>query len=333
MAKKLNILMTCIGRRVGLMEAFRRAMAALKIRGRILGADWSPLAAGLVMADEGFLVPGVDSPGYAQAILDICRRRDVGLVVPLIDWELHSLSEARERFAEAGTRMLVSSPRVVDICRDKRKTFEFLSSRRVGTPRVLEYREALRGPFPVMVKDRYGSSTRNVSVAQSAAELRRTFQGDEKMFIQEYVNGPEYTVDVYAGLDGVPRVAVPRRRLQVRAGEVAKAVTVRHAKIIRQAMRVVTLLEECVGVITIQCRVTRGGEVKFFDLNPRFGGGVPLAIRAGADFPKWILQEHFGRRPRIDPKRWTSGLVMLRYDAEVFLHEDELPRGKWPAEP
>jgi carbamoyl-phosphate synthase large subunit len=315
------------------MEAFRRSMKALGIEGKIFGADWSALAPGLAMADEKFLVPPVGSDEYIPAILDICRRREVGMVVPLIDWELQPLAEARDQFAAAGIRVLVSSPRVISICRDKRLTFEFLSSKKVGTPQILDFADAMRGKFPVMVKDRFGSSARNVIRALSAPMLERVYQGDEKMFIQEVVDGPEYTVDVYAGFDGVPRVAVPRERMQVRAGEVSKARTVRDAMIIREGLRVVSLLGECVGVVTIQCRVTSDGTVKFFDLNARFGGGAPLAIRAGADFPKWILEEHFGHKPEIDPEAWESGLLMLRYDAEVFVKESELPRDKWFLEP
>jgi len=57
--------------------------------------------------------------------------------------------------------------------------------------------------------------------------------------------------------------------------------------------------------------------VKFIEINPRFGGGVPLSIEAGADFPKWILQETTGRALRT--RRLAYGLTMLRYDAEVWL--------------
>ena len=32
----------------------------------------------------------------------------------------------------------------------------------------------------------------------------------------------------------------------------------------------------------------------------RFGGGVPLSIKAGANFPKWILQELQGQEPLIE---------------------------------
>ena len=58
-----------------------------------------------------------------------------------------------------------------------------------------------------------------------------------------------------------------------------------------------------------------------------FGRALSLAIRAGADFPRWIIEEHLGRKPDINPEAWESGLVMMRYDAEVFRHLDELAQG------
>jgi len=321
----LNILFTCVGRRVSLMEAFRRAMTDLGVRGRVFGADWSPMAPAFHLADQSFLVPGVNSPDYVDALLDVCRKQKVGLVIPLIDWELQVLAAARDRFSEVGARMLVSSPRVVGICRDKRQTFGFLSRVGLGSPKTLSYEEAVEGPFPLIMKPRFGSSTRNVRFLRDPRALRLYHRRSHDALVQEFVRGREFTVDVYAGLDGVPRVAVPRERLQVRSGEVAKGRTLRHPGIIRDAMRLVEALGECVGVITTQCFLTPQEEIKFFDLNPRFGGGVPLAIRAGANFPRWIIQEHFGENPQINPNGWQNGLVMLRYDAEVFCTEDGLP--------
>jgi carbamoyl-phosphate synthase large subunit len=316
--RSLNILFSCVGRRVSLLEGFRRAMADLGVRGHVYGADWSPLAPAFHRVDEGFLVSGVNSPNYVDDLVDVCRRKKIDLVIPLIDWELQVLAEARERFQEAGARMLVSSPRVVETCRDKRKTCEFLVKSGLDAPRVFSYEEAADGPFPLFVKPRFGSSTRHVRFVPNRQALKRFGQHTSRFIIQECVRGTEFTVDVYAGLDGVPRVAVPRERLQVRAGEVTKGRTVRHAEIIRKSMQAVEALAECVGVITLQCFLTAEGAIKFFDLNPRFGGGVPLSIEAGADFPRWIIQEHFGERPEIDPEGWQAGLVMLRYDAEVF---------------
>jgi carbamoyl-phosphate synthase large subunit len=306
------------------MAAFKRAMEALDVRGQVYGADWSPLAPAFHVADKSFLVPGVNAPDYVDELLDVCRKNKVGLVIPLIDWELQVLAEAKERFAEAGARMLVSSPRVVEICRDKKKTFDFLHEGGWGSPRVFSYEEAQDGPFPLFMKPRFGSSTRHVRFLRNRLALKRYVRHRNRAVIQEVVRGTEYTVDVYAGLDGVPRVAVPRQRIQVRAGEVAKARTVRHRPIIERSMEVVQGLGECAGVITVQCFLTADGEIKFFDINPRFGGGVPLAIKAGAHFPRWIILEHLGEDPEIPPDGWEEGLVMLRYDAEVFCKEKDV---------
>jgi carbamoyl-phosphate synthase large subunit len=324
MPETVNILMTCIGRRVSLLNSFRRAMAELGVRGHIYGSDWSGMAPAFYEADEGFIVPGINAPHYVDAILEICRRKKVGLVIPLVDPELMALAKARDRFAAEGVCAVVSSPRVVEICRDKEKTCRFLRTAGIGSPKVFSFQEAMKGPFPLIAKARAGSSAKNVRQIHSAAVLDRLHRSKVDYVLQEYVEGHEFTVDIYAGLDGVPRVAVPRERLQVRAGEVIRGRTVRHEKIIREAMSLVEALAECRGVITAQCRLTAEGDPKFFDVNPRFGGGVPLAIRAGADFPRWIIEEHLGRKPDIRPEAWEDNLVMMRYDGEVFRRADEL---------
>jgi carbamoyl-phosphate synthase large subunit len=247
----------------------------------------------------------------------------VDLVVPLLDWELCTLADARERFMEAGVRVVVSSPDVTRTCWDKRRAFRFLSEKGVATPRLLSFKEAVAGPFPVIAKDRYGSASKRVRQLHSASAVKRIGRRRRRLVLQEYVEGREYTVDVYTGLDGRPRVAVPRWRIQVRAGEVSKGMTVRHAEVIRRSMHLAEVLGGCRGIITCQCRVDADGAVKFFDVNPRFGGGVPLAIRAGADFPTWLIQEHLGRAPDIDPDAWQAGLLMLRYDEAVFCRAEE----------
>ena len=73
------------------------------------------------------------------------------------------------------------------------------------------------------------------------------------------------------------------------------------------------------GVITLQLFLTDEGRIKFIEINPRFGGGVPLSIKAGANFPKWILQELTDGKPKIRPDGFKDGLTMLRYDSEVWL--------------
>ncbi|MFT5430230.1 MAG: carbamoyl-phosphate synthase large subunit, partial [Myxococcota bacterium] len=54
-------------------------------------------------------------------------------------------------------------------------------------------------------------------------------------------------------------------------------------------------------------------------LNARFGGGAPLSIAAGADFPRWLLEELEGTRPTIVAPGFNAGILMLRFDDAVFV--------------
>jgi carbamoyl-phosphate synthase large subunit len=107
----------------------------------------------------------------------------------------------------------------------------------------------------------------------------------------------------------------------VRSGEVSKAQIVKDRRIMELAADLVGHLGAGPGVITVQLFVTKRNVIKIIEINPRFGGGAPLAIQAGADFPKWILQELEGKRPRITFDGFQDGLTMLRYDSEVWLTE------------
>jgi carbamoyl-phosphate synthase large subunit len=319
MAETVNVLLTCVGRRVSLLRGFRQALADLGLRGKVIGADYSALAAGYHLADEGVLVPPVEEATYVDALLEVCRSRQVHMLVPLIDWELAVLAGAAERFRAAGVRLVLSAAPVVAICRDKRQTHDFMKGHGFDTPTILPYAHALEAEFPLFMKPRFGSSAKDVHYVADRAALEFYNRRGAETVIQEFVQGQEHTVDVYAGLDGTPRVAVPRRRIEVRGGEVSKALTVRQPEIIRRSMDLVRALGACMGVVTLQCFLQPEGGVKFIEINPRFGGGVPLAIRAGANFPRWLVEEHLGRKPHIDPEAWQGGLAMLRYDEAVFV--------------
>ena len=86
-----------------------------------------------------------------------------------------------------------------------------------------------------------------------------------------------------------------------------------------EAARLVEKLGAGPGIITLQLFLTDDDNVKFIEINPRFGGGVPLAVKAGANFPKWILQELLSRKVNIRFDGFKDNLIMLRYDGEVWM--------------
>jgi len=100
---------------------------------------------------------------------------------------------------------------------------------------------------------------------------------------------------------------------------VSKGQVVKNPRIMSEAGMLVETLGAGPGVITLQLFLTDDDRVKFIEINPRFGGGAPLSIKAGANFPKWILQEASGKKTNISSGSFKDDLIMLRYDSEVWL--------------
>ncbi len=318
----LRVLLSCIGRRVELAQAFRSAGKRLGVRLELHGTDASRLAPAMHHVDRAHLVVPIARRRYVPDLLALVERCRIDLLVPTIDTELPKLARARDRFAERGCTALVCSPEVIAIGRDKLKTFSALSSAGIDTPATRPAAEVLarrRHRFPYQIKPRYGSAGLGNYRVDDVESLRFWSRRVPEPVVQEFVAGEEFTLDVYAGLDGRVRCVVPRQRLEVRSGEVQKARVVKDRRLLDLGRRVVESLGDCVGVITVQCIRAARGRLRVIEVNPRFGGGAPLAIHAGADFPRWLMAERLGRTTRVRLDGYRDGVHMLRYDQSVFL--------------
>jgi carbamoyl-phosphate synthase large subunit len=137
--------------------------------------------------------------------------------------------------------------------------------------------------------------------------------------VQEFIEGDEYTTDVLVDFHGKVQCAVPRLRIETRAGEVSKAVTVNDKEIIEWSYKITGLLTGAIGCITLQCIKQEDGEIKFIEINTRFGGGFPLTAVAGANYPLWILQMLSNQPVQEDMQaQWQDNFAMLRFDQGLF---------------
>lgn len=317
----MRVLFSSAGRRIELLQAFQRAAKVLGIGIEVHVSDMEKHFAAACLARRAHLVPPTTSSGYISALLEIVRRDKIDLMIPLIDTELPMLSANRDRIAAAGCHVIVSPPRIIDICRDKLETSRFLEENGIPAPRTWQPAEVMsrrRHKFPYFLKPRFGSASKGNAVIRNRDDLEAFVPRVPDAIVQEMLPGHEHTLDVYAGYDGKPRCVVPRRRLEVRGGEVVTAITVRHEAIMQTGARVVEALRDCLGVVTIQLFLAPQGQIHVIEINPRFGGGVPLSIQAGADFPKWLLAEWLGRSPRIRFDNFRDGVMMLRYHQSFF---------------
>jgi carbamoyl-phosphate synthase large subunit len=272
------------------------------------------------LADASYVVPRCTDAGFISRLQEICRKENAALLVPTIDTELPVLSEARESFAAAGTRVAVSAPSVVALARDKLATMRVLAAAGIATPASQSWAEFEQNPGqlrePVIAKPVGGSSSVGLIRPQRAADLLG--QAGPGYLVQEMWSGREYTVNLFFDRQGTLRCAVPHLRLEVRAGEVSKGCTERLPTLLSAARKLAAALPGASGALCFQAIVNDAGACCVFEINARFGGGYPLAHRAGARFSQWLLEESFGRACTATDE-WRPGVTMLRYDAAVFV--------------
>ncbi|WP_097090783.1 ATP-grasp domain-containing protein [Novosphingobium sp. Chol11] len=320
--RSLRMMLSSAGRRVGLMRSFREAGAALGIDLMMFASDlkpdWSPAC---VEADRSFAAPPAESEGFIPAMLDICRREQIELIVPTIDTELIAYAHARDEFAAINCHVAVSDAAVVEMARDKLATAQFLTGAGLPSPATIAAEDYLAGsadlPLPLLAKPRHGSSSRGIGMVYDREEVA-SLDDSEPYILQQFLDGREFTVSLYFDGEGRMQCAVPHERLRVRAGEVEKGVTVRNAIIEELAWRLGAALRGARGALCFQLRMDAAGGASIFEINARFGGGYPLAHRAGARFAQWLLEERLGL-PLTAHDGWQDNVMMLRFDDAVFV--------------
>jgi carbamoyl-phosphate synthase large subunit len=313
----VNVLLSCVGRRGYLVRYFQEALAGT---GKVVATNSSADTAGMAAADEAIVMPPVADPSYPMLYATLCQKQQIGLACSLFDLELPVLAPLRDRLAECGTRLAVSSPSVIDLCFDKWRTHQFALELGICQPRsYLTLAGALAAVsggdtgFPLVVKPRWGTGSIGVEVAHDADGLVATWQHvkralshtyldsmhgrdrDDGLLVQEMISGTEYGVDVVNDLEGGYTACFVKQKLAMRSGETDAAVTEKNPRI-EAIMRQVAQRLGHVGVLDVDV-MRRGEELHLLEMNPRFGGGYPFSHLAGANIPAALVAWAKGEDP------------------------------------
>ena len=316
-----NILLLSAGRRVELLKAFKREVQARGLTSAVFATDLKPNnSAACQLADQFFTMPRVTDDGYMDELLELCIREGVSLIIPTIDTELLGLAKARARFAELGIHVVISDADLVDVCRDKRLTAKLFDTLDVATPQLMDVNQLT---FPCFAKPYDGSRSIGAAKLMAASDLTSSMREDPKLMFMEYIDRAydEYTVDAYFDRLGQLKCLVPRHRLEVRDGEISKGVT-RKNYVYNYLLNRLTKVSGARGCLTVQL-FAHPQTLRYaaLEINPRFGGGYPLSYASGANYPGWLIDEYILGRDISFFDGWETNLLMLRYDAQVLIHD------------
>lgn len=310
--KKIKILFLGAGNRLSLIEQFYRAAKERKLEVEIFSAE-SSLTVPIAYAAQILIAPSFKTGEFKSWLLNTVIKENINIVIPNMDSATVSLAELRDTLESMNIFAVVSSANICKIMEDKISSEKWFELHEIPVPHSKKY--------PLILKHRFGFGGKNQFIAQNESEkeefLSKQIVSD--YLIQEYISGPEYSVDAYVDRSGTLIGFVPRQRLKVVDGEVNESLTVRHEIIESMTKKLLSLNVGWHGPITIQYIHNPVDGCKIIEINPRIGGGATHSIHCGLDMPGWIIDEFLGIK-LIPITTWKVDSLMTRCRKDIF-HE------------
>ena len=306
----IKILFLGAGKRLSLLEQF---IAASKLEGVDVQLYAAEISTQVPIAEVAkiFESPKFTDPKFTAWLIEVVEREKINIVIPNMDAATVSLSSLKEKLQSMGVWPVVSSHGICVDMQDKVLANIWFTNHQIPVPGSTAW--------PKILKPRMGFGGKSQFVVNDSIQRENLLKSIKitDFIEQEYLNGPEYSVDAYVSRKGVFVAAMPRLRVRVIDGEVDESLSVKIPEIEALSRRIIEVTDGWEGPITLQFIFTNKGPL-LIEINPRFGGGVTHSIYCGLNMPQWILKEWLCRELPENPS-WKSGSVMVRCRRDIFL--------------
>ncbi len=310
-------------------------------------ADANPGAVGRYLSNDFETIPLATDPSFIDAMLSLCRKRDIHIILPLVTKELIPLAKYANEFELAGTKLLVSPTASLEIANNKSRLYEFMQWRGMTVPEfsVVENIEQFKAAIGELGYPRrqlcFKPSVSNGSrgfriISEQMNELDLLFNHKPastylslhdairilssgvfpELLVSEYLSGEEYSVDCVAK-HGEPILVVPRLRKRMINGISVEGEFIKDDSIISYCNQIIHELQ-LHGNIGIQIKKSAAGQFLILEINPRVQGTISAALGAGVNLPELAVKQELGLPISPDEMKVKWGTKFSRYWNEVF---------------
>ncbi|NGM73064.1 ATP-grasp domain-containing protein [Sphingobacterium sp. SGL-16] len=330
----MNILFTCAGRRNYLINYFKEAING---NGIIFAADMQLSAPALIDADVALQVPPIYSEDYVVTILNLIKEYKINCIISLNDLELPILSKAKSDIESLGAKLIVSDEHIINTAFDKWKTVKFLNDINIKSPiTFIDLEKAKMAinngdlKFPIVLKPRWGSASIGIEFTENLDELELAYKLlllkikrsilseasmqdiDHAILIQEKLKGTEYGVDILNDFSGNYVDTFVRKKLQMRAGETDKAISVIDERFNNVGKIIGNNLKH---IGNLDCDIFEyKNELYVLEINPRFGGGYPFSHEAGSNTAAVYIEWLKGNTDVKSLSNYKEGIMFSKCD-------------------
>ncbi len=284
----------------------------INVGGLLRGADRNPECIGRYFVDDFWEMPPTERL-HPEEVVSYCRANGIRSIIPTRDGELLFFAVNRGLFNSNGIAVMIASPESVQTCLDKREFFNALKNKNGLNPIPTFDHPDLNCGKRWVVKERFGSGSRNIMLNLSVEEARLSLNRFEKPICQPYVEGREFSIDLYISKKAVPKGCVVRTRDSVVNGESQVTTTVDRPDIEKTCLETAAIIG-LTGHVLFQIIEDTSGSLNILECNCRFGGASSLSVAAGLDSFYWFFRECIGDDlSEIPFVKSPFGLRQIRY--------------------
>ena len=280
----MNILLSAIGSMSS--EAVIKSLRKIEDV-KIIGCDMYPQSwiYPSKLVDVFYQVPRADSLLYIHKILEICTRENVDYFFPLTDLEIDVLIESIDLFESKDVTVCVSPKNVIQICRDKKKLFEYLSlGEDFSLLPTYDYQAFCNAKIDglFVAKPRQGRSSEGLYILDDFHKIDLLIDNPQLYIFQPFVKGTVVTVDIVKDAYGNSFFVSREELIRTKNGA---GITIRLFSDEKLSSMVEKLIARLnfLGCFNVEF-IYSGNRYFLMDINPRFSAGIAFSNTTGYDF-------------------------------------------------
>lgn len=315
--KPAAVLMTSISKKIPMIEAVKNAAKKVGSYTLLCGTDSDDQCIGSYFVDQFWKSLPLDEM-KPDEIVNYCLKHGIKAIIPSRNGDVEFFSRHFDYFTSADINVMVSSYDTVQRCLDKQEFANFLAEH--GFP-VIPTRqnvdEILAERF--VVKDRYGAGSLKMGINLSKPEAIQWSKQMKHPIFQPFIQGEEYSIDLYRTFSKELKGVVVRKRDRVKEGESQVTTTVRMPELEMLCAKVAEKLG-IVGHAVLQVLHAPEGQFHLIECNPRFGGASTASIAVGLDSFYWFFLETLHETMSHYPfQRSKDEVRQVRYSVDKVL--------------
>ena len=235
--------------------------------------------------DRYFQAPDIeDQTAFLSFIKKLCTQHKIDFIFVSSDKEVRFMDRYRQ---EVNVPTVNPSSDIIALFQDKEKASIAIEKLGLGIPPI--YTD-LFGKCKVIFRKKCSVSNTGTYIVDLSRSTHIENHFHDGWFVQKFLEGDTYIVDMFNDCEGNPKLIVPRKKIEVQGASAFRSQLVNHKQII-ETCKLIYSKFKIPGLSNIEFIENKDG-LHFIEINLRIGGSATAGVIASFNYIEQYL-DHF----------------------------------------